>query len=351
MMGFTLKDVVVLLIVIPLSTALYVQLVPHFEMLDKLYILFLLPLLLLFYVIVFHIKRKVLQRFAVSGALDRLIPVHVRRKEVMRAMLVILIVWIAILAYLRPQWGYRLEKIERKGVDIVLVVDVSASMLAQDVEPNRLERAKREIKDLLRRLEGDRVALVAFAGIPFVQCPLTLDYGAVGMFLDQLSPDLIPVPGTGIALSIEKALEVLKESPRESKAIILITDGEDHEGEPLQAAKKAKEQGANIYAIGVGKTVSAPIPMANGQFKTDRKGSMITTSLDETSLQKVALETGGSYVRSVTGDMDLEAIYDQDIRVNLEAQELSSNIRKRWQEGFQYFLGPAALLLLLLSML
>ncbi len=344
-MGFTLRDLVALLLIIGLGTALTLSIVPHFGSLTYLAAIFVVPLVLIIYYLGFYFKKRALLLFAEWPAIERLMPLKWRRRAVYKAMLVILAIWLATLALIRPQWGYRLENIERRGVDIALVVDVSRSMLAGDIDPNRLTRAKREISDLLERLDGDRVALVPFAGIPFVECPLTLDYGAIRMFLDQLAPDLIPVPGTALAAAIDSATNLLKDSPRESKAIILITDGEDHEGKPLEAAKRAAEEGVRIYAIGIGKNESAPIPEEKGGFKTDRRGEMITTALDETILQKIALETGGAYVRSVSGEMDLEAIYDQNIKVNLEAKEQSSTMRKLWQEGYQFFLAPAVLLL------
>jgi Ca-activated chloride channel family protein len=208
-----------------------------------------------------------------------------------------------------------------------------------------LERAKREVIDLIEMLEGDRIGLIAFAGTSFVQCPLTLDYGACKMFLDYIDTDLIPVPGTAIAEAIRTSLKSFNKRERKSKALILITDGEDHEGEPIDAAKEAKKEGIKIFTIGVGREGGAPIPLKDGSggFKKDRKGDMVITHLDEITLQKIALETGGSYVRSVTGDMDLDKIYQEGIKQHVEQKQLKSTRKRRWEERFQWFIFFALL--------
>jgi len=194
-------------------------------------------------------------------------------------------------------------------------------------------------------LEGDRIGLVTFAGTSFVQCPLTLDYGACKMFLDHIDTDLIPVPGTAIAGVIRTSLKSFIKGERKSKALILITDGEDHEGEPVDAAREAKKEGIKIFPIGVGREGGAPIPLKSGSggFKKDRRGDMIITHLDEVTLQKIALETGGSYVRSVTGDMDLDKIYLEGIRQHVEQKQLKSTRKRRWEERFQWFVFFALL--------
>jgi Ca-activated chloride channel family protein len=220
-------------------------------------------------------------------------------------------------------------------------------MLAEDIKPSRLERAKRKVYDLSQMLEGDRIGLIAFAGTSFVQCPLTLDYGAFKIFLDYLNPDLIPVPGTAIGDAIRTSIKSFNKQERTSKALILITDGEDHESKPLEAAEEAKKEGIRIFTIGVGQEGGAPIPMGDGSggFKKDERGEMILSKLDETTLQKIAIETGGSYARSVTGDMDLNKIYKEDIRGTIEKKELRSTRKKRWEERFQWFVFAGIVLL------
>jgi Ca-activated chloride channel family protein len=196
-------------------------------------------------------------------------------------------------------------------------------------------------------MQGDRVGLVAFAGTSFLQSPLTLDYGAVRIFLDELDTDLIPVPGTAIGDAIKKSIEAFDSKNKKSRVLILITDGEDHLGKPLEMAKQASEEGIKIYTIGIGKLEGAPIPdKKRGGLKKDSNGNVVYTQLDETTLQKMALNTGGSYVRSITGDLDLEKIY-KDISKKVEERELVSGKRKRFEERFQWPLMIALFLIVL----
>lgn len=309
--------------------------------------LWIVPALVVFYVWSFRHKRQLVQKFVSDELRERLLKGVSYSRQYFKAGLLVLVCLMSILALIRPKWGFQWEEVHRRGVDLLVALDVSQSMMAKDVEPNRLERAKREILDLLRIIEGDRVGLVAFAGTAFLQCPLTLDHGAVQLFLDSLSPDLIPVPGTAIGEAIDNSVQAFGGDKNKSRALILITDGEDHEGDPIEAAKKAQAAGIRIYAIGIGKEGGAPIPNQEGAgFKKNQQGELILTTLDETTLQKIALETGGSYVRSVSGDLDLEKIYE-DIRSSLEDQELESGRRKRFEERYQWPLMLALMLLLL----
>ena len=317
---------------------------------DLSYLLFLwvIPVIILFYIYAFRKKDKYIKLFSEKDLFCQLTPDVSRRRQVFKAFLLILAVLFCILSLTRPKWGFHWEEVKRKGVDIIVCVDVSTSMLAEDIKPNRLERAKRKIHDLINLLQGDRIGLVAFAGTSFVQCPLTLDYGACQIFLDYLDTNLIPIQGTAIGDAIRTAIQAFPKRERKSKAIILITDGEDHEGDPLAAAKEAKKEGIKIFAIGIGKEGGAPVPDPSGKggFKKDKNGELIFSKLDETTLQKIALETGGTYVRSVTGDLDLEKIYVEDIKKKIEQKELESTRRKRWEERFQWPLFLAILFLL-----
>jgi Ca-activated chloride channel homolog len=318
-----------------------------FGALDFLWLFALIPLIVAFYIWAFKRKAFLLNNFVSSELRDRLVTGFSPRQQKLKVSMLLLSVAFVIFALIRPKYGFHWEEVKRRGVDILIALDVSESMLAEDVSPNRLERAKREIIDLLNITEGDRVGLVAFAGTSFLQCPLTLDYGAVQIFLDELSTDLIPVPGTAIGEAITKSVGAYDEKDRNSRVLILITDGEDHYGKPLEAAKKAAESGLKIYAIGIGQEGGAPIPdKKSGGFKKDRKGDVVMSQLDEDTLQKIALETGGSYVRSVTGNLDLENIY-KDIRANVEDKELESGRRKRFEERYQWPLSLAIFLLFL----
>ncbi len=298
----------------------------------------LIPAMLLFYIYAFKKKARLIELFCKKDLKAFIIPHYSTARQWFKAFLVMLGILTIIFALMRPRWGFHWEEIKRVGIDIIVAVDCSQSMMAEDVQPNRIERAKREIQDILNMLEGDRIGLVAFAGTSFVQCPLTLDYGAFRIFLDYLDTDLIPVQGTAITKAIQEAIGCFDRTQKGSKAIILITDGEDHEGDPLEAAKEAKNRGVKIFTIGIGKEGGAPIPEKDKSgFKKDKQGAVILTKLDEKTLQRIALETGGSYVRSVTGDLDLEKIYKEGIK-GMEQKELASTKKRIWEERFQWFL-------------
>ena len=244
---------------------------------------------------------------------------------------------LGITALAQPRWGFQWEEVPHRGVDIILALDVSRSMLAEDIPPNRLTRAKREIIDLLQLVEGDRVGLVAFAGISFLQSPMTLDYSAIQLFLDGLDTDLIPVQGTAIGHALQTSIDAFTQTPHDARAVILITDGEDHSGNFQGIAEMAVQAGVKLYIIGIGQAEGAPVPNTEGGFLKNQQGELVLSKLNEKALQQLALATGGSYVQSITGDLDLEKIYWQDIRGSLHSQELQSTRRRIWNEIFQWF--------------
>lgn len=318
---------------------------------DALWLLWLVPALLVFYVFQARRRTLLLRRFASVAMLARLGAGWDRGRSALQAGLILLAVGGLVLSLAQLRWGFQWEEMKRQGVDIVVALDVSDSMLVEDGDAagglSRLARAKREIRDLLRLMQGDRVALVAFAGTAFLQCPLTLDYGAAEIFLSSFDTDLIPLKGTSIAAALEVSLAALKDSAESSKAIILITDGEDHSGRSLELSRRAHKEGVRIFAIGIGRGQGAPVPNPGGGFRRDRTGNIVLSRLDETTLQRIALETGGRYVRSVTGDVDLEQIYFQGIKATLLDRELESRRRQRWEERFQWTLGLAMMCLML----
>lgn len=299
-------------------------------------LLLLIPILIVFFYWGYNKKNELLEKFIDKELKERFLENYSIYKRKWKIVMILSAIFFLILSLMRPQWGFKWEEIQQKGVDILIALDVSESMLAEDISPNRLERAKFKISDFLQMVEGDRIGLIAFAGVSFLQSPLTLDYGAIKIFLDDISTDLIPIPGTALGDAIDLSIKSFDSNDPRSRVLILITDGEDHLGNPLENAKKASKENIKIYTIGIGAESGAPIPdRVHGGFKKDRNGEMVITKIDEEILQKIALETGGSYVRSVSGDLDLEKIY-QDIRKSVEEKELKSGKQKRYEERFQW---------------
>src|SRR3989338_8092499 len=285
--------------------------------LNYLYLLPVILLLILGYVLVFRRKAKDLNIFANIELLQKAgLSVNWKRKWI-KVILIIVGVLLLIFTLIEPKWGYHWEEVEKKGIDIVIAVDTSRSMLADDVKPNRLEVAKREIEDLLNVLEGDRVGLVVFAGSAFIYCPLTSDYGAFRLFLNDLNTNIIPLGGTAIAEAIRKGISTFEANSKNHKAIILITDGENHEDDPLKAASMAKEQAIVVYTVGVGKKDGSYIKVkdesGNEVLLKDRQGQVIKSRLDEIALNKIALETGGLYTPAYGTKWGLEKIYRESI--------------------------------------
>ncbi|MBW2708456.1 MAG: VWA domain-containing protein [Deltaproteobacteria bacterium] len=314
-----------------------------------LHFLWLLPLVVVTSVVVYRKRRQALIRFAEPELLKRLAPEGSRGKRVIKSALCLLALGCMVLALAGPRWGSHYQEVTQKGVDIVIALDVSPSMLVEDVKPDRLERAKREITDFLKVVQGDRVGLVAFSGAAYTQCPLTLDYGALMMFLNILHPDQFPVPGTDLGAAIQGAMAAFDPKSETDKVILLITDGEDNEKRGLEAAREAAEKGIKIFVFGMGDTAGGPIPASGGRggFIKDDKGELVLSKLDEAGLQKMAAVTGGEYVRSMAGDLDLDRLYFDGIKEKTDAAVVKSGKIKVYEERFFIFAVAAFLLLLL----
>jgi len=315
---------------------------------EYLYLLFLIPVLIGFLIAAFRYKRKLLQRLGDPALIERLSAQVSRKKQVWKAALLVFALMFLILALADPQVGTRLEEVKRKGVDIFIALDVSKSMLAEDIAPNRLARAKHEISSFIDRLQGDRIGLIPFAGIAFVHCPLTLDYGAAKIFLDEIDTDIIPQPGTAISEAIKTAQRSFVTKELKHKVLILITDGEDHEGDPVEAAREAAKDGIVIYTIGIGSPQGAPIPIYDRYgnrigYKKDKEGKIVTTRLDVLTLEKIAFETGGKFYISSSGESELDRIYEEISR--MEKKELGSRQFTQFEDRFQIFLFLAMIAL------
>jgi Ca-activated chloride channel family protein len=239
---------------------------------------------------------------------------------------------------------------KRTGVDLMLAIDVSESMRARDLKPDRLEKARREAFSLIQLLDGDRVGIITFAGSPFVQCPLTLDYGAATMLLSAVSTGTIPRPGTALGEAIRQGVRSLSTQPDRSKVLVIMTDGEDHGSEPLEAAQEAAEAGVVIYTIGLGSTSGEPIPLEQGTgYKRDKQGQIIMSRLDESTLIDVAAVTGGRYFRATDNERELVAIEEAISR--MQQGELESKMMAYYEERFQLPLAASLAFVLLGSLL
>jgi Ca-activated chloride channel family protein len=313
-----------------------------------LHFLWLAPLMALLFIVYNRQKTRAMERFADPELLRRLTGEIQRGRRILRSACLLAALILLILALAGPRWGSHYQEVSQKGVDIMIVLDVSRSMLVEDVEPDRLERAKREISDFVRVVQGDRVGLVAFAGAAFTQCPLTLDYGALAMFLTALSPDMVPVPGTDLAAALQTAMSAFDSTSETDRVILLITDGEDNENRGFQAAREAAKRGIKIFVFGIGDPSGGPIPSANGKggFKKDGEGQLILSKLNEEGLKEIASSTGGTYVRSVAGDLDLDILYFEGIKERTEAADLKSGKIKVYEERFPIFVMLAFVLLL-----
>jgi Ca-activated chloride channel homolog len=320
----------------------------YFARSEYLNLLWALPALGLFFIWSFRVRRKKLEKVVGTILAPRLAGEFSRGKAILRALFIMGFFASAILAVARPQWGARLETVHRRGVDIIAAMDTSYSMNTEDVVPNRLEKAKAEIRKLIQKSEGDRIGLVSFSGAAMIQCPLTLDHGAISLFLDAASTGIVPEPGTSLAAAIETATSAFIEKERKYKVLILFTDGEDLEGQVDRAIQKAKEGGVIIYAIGVGSPQGKPIPLKDAkgdivEYRKDPDGKVVISSLDERSLAEIATETGGRYFRATTSEGEIETLYN-DI-AGLEKKELESKLFQNYEDRFQYPLALAIIFL------
>lgn len=313
-----------------------------------LWLLTLIPAMIVLFAAAAVRRRHRLERFGNPATIRELMPDVSTGRVKLKFILLLIAFALTVLAAARPQFGSKLREEKARGIEMMLAVDVSNSMLAEDFEPNRLERTKYAINRLFDGLDQDRVGLVVFAGEAKVQLPITTDYRMARAFAKRIDPSLVSVQGTDIAQAISLASLSFSgsesESESRSRAIILITDGEDHEGDVLAAAQRAREQGIRIFTIGIGTPEGAPIRIG-GEFVKDENGDMVVSKLDEQTLETIARETDGAYVRATRQDIGLEEIVKE---INaLEADELEVLRFEEFNEQYQYQLGAALLLLLL----
>src|SRR5262245_30017864 len=291
-------------------------------------------------------RARALAEFVAAALQPTVAPDVDPRRRTLRGWLVVAAAALIVIAIAGPMWGFRWEQVKRQGIDLVVALDTSRSMLATDVKPNRLERAKLAVRDLVDEARGDRLGLVAFAGSAFPQCPLTLDRGAFLESLEAIQVGIIPRGGTALAAAIDTSLDAFEGKQGKNQAIVLITDGESHEGDLDAAIAHAKERGVRIFTVGIGTPEGELIPGAAGGFFKDRQGQVVKSRLDEASLERIAVDTGGVYLRAAGAGLGLSGLYRDHI-ATLEKRELESTLERRYDLRYQFPLALAFLLLLL----
>jgi len=315
-----------------------------------LWALALVPVAAALFVFAARRRRRALEAFGESALVRKLtatVSVGARR---WKAALMLGALAFSVVALARPQFGTRVETVRSVGQDVIVAVDLSTSMLAEDVSPSRLERARLAILRLIANLDGDRIGLVAFAGSAFVQSPLTVDYSAAGMFLGAMHPDMMPVQGTDLGAALRVSLDALDQGARDARVIVLVTDGENLEGDFEEDLERAVEGGVQVHVVGIGSPEGAPIPEYDRSgrrtgFLRDEEGTVVTTRLDEATLRAVAERTGARYVRAGAGGTALDDLVDEIAGV--EGEAVDARQVTQFEEQFQIFLGVALALLLI----
>jgi len=290
------------------------------------------------YAVVRRGRRRRIRKFGDEALVKQLMPSWSGAKGWVRIILFTLAFFFFVLGLARPQIGAKLSERETKGAEIMICLDVSNSMLAQDYSPDRLTRAKLAISRIVDKLEGDRIGLIIFAGKSFVQLPITTDYVSAKMFLTSINTQSVPVQGTAIGDAILTASKSFSPQSEKSRAIVVITDGENHEDDPVEAAKQAAEMGIKVYTIGVGSLQGEPIPV-DGDLMKDSSGEIVVTRLDESTLKQIAQAGNGSYVHAGNEEFGLNPIVD-DIR-RLEDERFNSVVFEEYDEQYMYFFAIA----------
>ena len=321
----------------------------RFEHPNALYLLLLIPVLAFIHLYLAKRRKSALEQFGNPELLNELMP-HVSFKRPSLKFYMMLVAFIVLIITIAgPQYGKKLQTVKRKGIELIIALDVSNSMMAKDIEPNRLERAKRAISRLVDKLQNDRVGFIVFAGEAYVQLPITTDYPSAKMFLNSIDTDIVATQGTAIGAAIRKGIQSFtKEQEDINRAIIVITDGENHEDDPIAAAKEAIDKGIKVYTVGMGLPKGAPIPVIGGrnnEFMKDRQGNVVISKLDEATLQQIAITANGAYIPANNIRQGINNLVDE--LGELEKSELEAKIYTDYDDQYQYFAALALLLIII----
>jgi len=310
--------------------------------------LLIIPVLILLYIVMRIRRNRALKKFGQKKIIATLMPSVSGFRPAFKFFLLLLALAFFILGMARPQYGSKLKTVKREGVELMIALDVSNSMMAEDIKPNRLERAKRAIDRLISRLKDDKIGLIVFAGEAYTQLPITTDYSSAQLFLSSVSPEIVPRQGTAIGAAINLAMKSFTPDEKAGKAIIIITDGENHEDDAIGAAKAALEEGVTVHTIGMGLPQGAPIPVVSGgqnDYRRDREGNVVITKLNETMLEQISAAGGGVYVRANNAQVGLETLFDEINK--MQKTEMEARTFSEYEDQFQYFLAVGLALLLL----
>jgi len=319
----------------------------RFAHIEYLYALAIIPVLIILFWITRRQRRKALERFGSKEIISQLMPNVSHSRPVLKFIIWLLAISAIIVAIAQPQFGSKLKTVKREGIELIIALDVSNSMLAEDIQPNRLERSKRAISRLVDNLNDDKIGLIVFAGDAYTQLPITSDYPSAKLFLNAVSTDIVPRQGTAIGAAIEMASVSFSPQFEGNKAIVIITDGENHEDDAIGAATAAAENGIIVHTIGMGLPQGGPIPVVtNGQrdYRRDKEGNVVVTKLNEEMLQQIAAAGNGIYVRANNAQVGLNTLFNEINK--MEEAEMESLVYSDYEDQFQWFLGFAILMLL-----
>tara|TARA_B100001250_G_scaffold72489_1_gene58955 strand:+ start:3816 stop:4847 length:1032 start_codon:yes stop_codon:yes gene_type:complete len=322
----------------------------RYDNIDFLYFLALIPLIAIGLYFYNRWQKKSIEKFGDENLVTELMQNHSKARKNIKNTLFIFSIAFLIIGISNPQIGTKMEEVKREGVDLMIAIDLSHSMMAQDIKPNRLERAKQAISRLIDKLEGDRIGLVVFAGEAYVQLPITTDYSAAKLFLSTVNTSIIPTQGTKIGNAIDLCIKSFDQENNQNKAIIIITDGENHDEEAISSAKIAQEQNIYIHTLGMGLTKGGPIPIYNkygstSEFRKDREGNIIITKLNEKILKEIAQTGMGTYIRANNSKSGLSVLFDEINK--MEKKEIGTMIFTNYKDRFQIFIGISLILLIL----
>ncbi len=320
----------------------------RFENIENLYAFALIPVLVLFFLLMWYARQRAIRNFGDFELMKRLMPQMSKYKHAVKFLILMVALSFMIVAWANPQWGTKKEKVKRKSVDVFIALDISQSMLAEDISPNRLERAKKFSQNLINELRGERIGIIIFAGNAYLQMPLTTDYAAAELFIRSANTRQAPSQGTAISEAIDLAERSFEQDNKHHKALIIITDGESHDHDAIERAREANENGLLIFTVGVGTPEGANIPtFYAGQrgIKRDKSGNPVRSRLNEKMLNDLANEGEGAYYNLVEGDNVVGVLQDRIDKI--EKRELEQRSFNEYESYFQYFLAIGLFFMLL----